>query len=142
MANLLELRQRDVSDALGRRVGRYQLRMQRFQRLEPLHEHVKIIVGYLRLVVDIVKSAVMPYLAAQLVYLVLYIHGVLLLYVHISIRNLADYDRVGYQYLGFHLSARGIPRDNNIYIDDDLKIHLMLRLVYSGGYDAVAEFHL
>ena len=43
--------------------------MQRFQRLEPLHEHVKIIVGYLRLVVDIVKSAVMPYLAAQLVYL-------------------------------------------------------------------------
>ena len=142
MVHLLKLRQRDVSDALSRRVGSYQLRVQRFQRLEPLHEHVKIIIRYLRLVVDIVKPAVMPYLAAKLLYLVLYIHGVLLLYVHISIRNFADYDRVGYQYLGFHLSACGIPRDEHVYIDDDLKVHLMLRLVYPGGDNAVVEFHL
>ena len=71
---LLKLAQGLATDALRGRVGRDELRVLRLQGLEPLHEHVELIVRNDRRVLDIVESAVIFQLPTELVDLGLYVH--------------------------------------------------------------------
>ena len=74
MLYLLKLAQGLAADALRGRVGRDELRVLRLQGLEPLHEHVELIVRNDRRVLDIVESAVIFQLPTELVDLGLYVH--------------------------------------------------------------------
>ena len=75
MLHLLKLAQGLPAHALGRGVGRDELRVLRLQLFKPLHEHVKVIVGDDGRVLHIVKAAVIIDLPAELVDFLLYVHG-------------------------------------------------------------------
>ena len=51
------------------------------KRLELLHEHVILIVGYCGRIIHVIELSVIVQLAAQFVYFLLYIHGILLLHI-------------------------------------------------------------
>ena len=75
MMYLRELRKRLPADALRGRIGRDQLGMLRFERLEPLHQHVELIVRDHRRVVNVIELAVIVDLFSQLVDLFACVHG-------------------------------------------------------------------
>ena len=51
------------------------------KRLELLHEHVILIIGYCGRIIHVIELSVIVQLAAQFVYFLLYIHGILLLHI-------------------------------------------------------------
>ena len=74
MLHLLKLAQGLPAHPLGGGIGRDKLGVLLLQLLEPLHEHVKFIVGNDRRILHIVKTAVVFQLPAEPVDLLLYIH--------------------------------------------------------------------